>query len=102
MTGFYRTGKCLTGAEDTGTHVVCAEVTEAFLAFSKSRGNDLSTPVPAFDFPGLQPGDKWCLCASRWLEAYEAGVAPPVVLTATHERALEYIPLDVLIMHAAG
>jgi len=102
MTGFYRTGKCLTGAEDTGTHVVCAEVTEAFLAFSKSRGNDLSTPVPAFDFPGLQPGDKWCLCASRWVEAYEAGVAPPVVLTATHERALEYISLDVLIMHAAG
>lgn len=102
MTGFYRTGKCLTGAEDRGTHVVCAEMTEAFLAFSKSRGNDLSTPLPAYDFPGLKPGDKWCLCASRWVEAYEAGLAPPLVLTATHERALEYISLDVLILYAAG
>ena len=102
ITGFYRTGKCLTGAEDRGTHVVCAEMTEVFLSFTKSRGNDLSTPIPDYGFPGLQPGDKWCLCASRWVEAYEAGVAPPIVLTATHERALEYISLDTLILHAAG
>ena len=102
MTGYYRTGKCLTGAEDRGTHVVCAEMTEAFLSFTKSRGNDLSTPIPEYGFPGLKPDDKWCLCASRWMEAYEAGVAPPIVLTATHERALEYISLDILILHAAG
>ncbi len=93
MTGFYRTGCCETGPEDQGAHVVCVEVTADFLAFSKSRGNDLSTPLPAFGFPGLKPGDRWCLCAARWQEALDAGKAPRVVLTATHERALEQIAL---------
>jgi uncharacterized protein len=93
MTGFYRTGCCETGPEDLGAHVVCVEVRAAFLAFSKSRGNDLSTPLPAFGFPGLEPGDRWCLCAARWQEALDAGMAPRVVLTATHERALEELAL---------
>ena len=93
MTGFYRTGCCETGPEDRGAHVVCVEVTAGFLEFSKSRGNDLSTPMPAFGFPGLRPGDRWCLCAARWQEALEAGSAPRVVLTATHERALEQVAL---------
>ena len=93
MTGFYRTGCCETGPEDLGAHVVCVEVTAGFLEFSKARGNDLSTPMPAFGFPGLKPGDRWCLCAARWQEALEAGKAPRVVLTATHERALEQIAL---------
>jgi hypothetical protein len=96
MTGFYRDGKCNTGAGDLGAHVVCAQVTEEFLAFSKSRGNDLSTPVPAFNFPGLKPGDRWCLCALRWKEALDAGVAPPVVLSATHASAVEYVSWDEL------
>jgi len=100
MTGFYRDGKCSTGAGDVGSHIVCAQVTEEFLAFTKSRGNDLSTPVPAFDFPGLKPGDRWCLCASRWKEALDAGVAPPVVLSATHALAVEYVSLDELKQHA--
>ncbi|PMB51543.1 hypothetical protein CEN39_14720 [Fischerella thermalis CCMEE 5201] len=100
MTGFYRDGLCSTGAGDVGVHVVCAQVTEEFLAFTKSRGNDLSTPVPAFDFPGLKPGDRWCLCASRWKEALDAGVAPPVVLSATHASAVEYVSLDELKQHA--
>lgn len=100
MTGFYRDGFCSTGANDQGVHVVCAEVTEAFLAFTKSQGNDLSTPAPMYGFPGLKPGDKWCLCASRWKEALDAGVAPPVDLTATHARALEYVTLDELKQHA--
>ncbi len=100
MTGFYRDGVCSTGAGDFGVHVVCAEVTEEFLAFTKSRGNDLSTPVPAFDFPGLKPGDRWCLCASRWKEALDAGVAPPVVLSATHASAVEYVSLNELKQHA--
>ena len=95
MTGFFRTGCCETSPEDLGRHVVCAQVTEEFLAFSKSRGNDLSTP--AFGFPGLQPGDRWCLCAARWKEAYDAGLAPPVHLAATHESALEIIPLETLV-----
>ena len=99
MTGFYRDGYCKTGAEDYGTHVVCAEMTEAFLTFTKSRGNDLSTPIPAYQFPGLKPGDKWCLCALRWKEAYEAGVAPPVVLERTHKKALEFIAIDALKAH---
>ena len=99
LTGYYRDGNCNTGADDVGTHVVCAEMTEAFLTFTKSRGNDLSTPFPAFNFPGLKPGDKWCLCALRWREAYEAGVAPPVVLESTHQKALEYMPLEVLRKH---
>ena len=98
MTGFFRTGRCETGPQDLGAHVVCAEVTEEFLAFSRSRGNDLSTPMPGF--PGLRPGDRWCLCAERWREAFDAGVAPPVVLAATHERALEIVSLDDLMRHA--
>jgi uncharacterized protein len=93
MTGFYRSGCCDTGADDAGVHTVCAVVTEEFLAFSASVGNDLSTPMPAYGFPGLQPGDRWCLCASRWQEAFEAGVAPPVVLEATHARTLEWASL---------
>jgi uncharacterized protein (DUF2237 family) len=93
LTGFYRNGCCETGPEDLGAHVVCVEVTAAFLEFSRSRGNDLSTPLPAFGFPGLKPGDRWCLCAARWQEALDAGMAPRVVLTATHERALEQLSL---------
>jgi uncharacterized protein (DUF2237 family) len=93
MTGFYRTGCCETGPEDPDAHVVCVEVTADFLEFSKSRGNDLSTPMPAFGFPGLKPGDRWCLCAARWQQALAAGHAPRVVLTATHERALEEVAL---------
>ena len=100
MTGFYRDGFCSTGAGDIGAHVVCAQVTAEFLAYTKSRGNDLSTPVPAFNFPGLKPGDRWCLCASRWKEALDDGVAPPVVLAATHASALEYVSLSELKAHA--
>jgi len=100
MTGFYRDGKCNTGADDRGVHVVCAVVTEDFLGYSRSCGNDLITPNPMFGFPGLKPGDKWCLCAARWKEAYEAGVAPPVVLASTHEKALQIVSLDVLEAHA--
>ncbi len=96
MTGFYRDGYCRTGAHDTGRHVVAAMVTEEFLTFTKSRGNDLMTPRPEYDFPGLKPGDRWCLCALRWKEAEEAGAAPPVDLAATHENALEFIPLEIL------
>lgn len=98
-TGFYRTGKCETGPEDVGVHVVCAEMTAEFLSFSKRRGNDLTTPVPAYNFPGLEPGDRWCLCAARWKEAYEAGVAPPVILEATHQRALDVISMEALQTH---
>ena len=94
MTGYYRDGFCNTGADDIGTHVVCAEMTEEFLTYTKSRGNDLSTPMPVYRFPGLKPGDKWCLCALRWREAYYAGYAPPVVLERTHEKALQYIKLE--------
>jgi uncharacterized protein len=93
MTGFFRDGCCDTGREDVGSHTVCAVMTPAFLAFSKSRGNDLSTPMPEFGFPGLKPGDRWCLCAPRWQEAFEAGQAPRVVLRATHEGALSYCSL---------
>lgn len=100
MTGFYRNGLCETGDFDTGRHVVCARVTEEFLNFTKSQGNDLSTPVPAYNFPGLKPGDCWCLCASRWKEALNAGFAPPVVLSATHIKALEYVSLEVLQEHS--
>ncbi|MEH2280578.1 MAG: DUF2237 domain-containing protein [Nostoc sp.] len=100
VTGFYRDGFCRTGGQDFGSHVVCAQVTSEFLEFTKSRGNDLSTPVPDFNFPGLKPGDRWCLCASRWQEALEAGVAPPVILSATHARALEVVSLDELKKHA--
>ena len=94
VTGFYRTGACETGPQDRGAHVVCAQMTEAFLRFTQQQGNDLSTPRPELDFPGLAPGDRWCLCAARWQEAFEAGVAPPVVLAATHEQALETLALE--------
>jgi uncharacterized protein (DUF2237 family) len=100
LTGFFRDGCCRTAGEDVGVHVVCAVMTEAFLAFSVSRGNDLVTPHPAWGFPGLQPGDRWCLCALRWKEALEAGVAPPVVLEATHVSALEFVSIDELRRHA--
>ena len=100
MTGFYRTGCCDTGPEDVGMHTVCVEVTAEFLAFSKARGNDLSTPLPEFGFPGLEPGDRWCLCALRWKEAFEAGQAPRVILQATHEATLEVISLADLKRHA--
>lgn len=100
MTGFYRNGRCDTGPQDLGLHTVCAEMTAEFLAFSRARGNDLTTPVPAFAFPGLKPGDRWCLCAARWKEAYDAGVAPPVVLAATHEATLAVVPLEALKRHA--
>lgn len=102
ITGFYRDGCCNTGPGDLGLHVVCAEMTGEFLAFSKSRGNDLSTPNPAHDFPGLKPGDRWCLCAERWKEAMDAGCAPPVVLEATHMAAIEYVDLAQLKAHALG
>jgi len=100
MTGFYRDGCCRTGAEDFGLHLVCAQVTPAFLAFSKARGNDLTTPAPQYGFPGLKPGDRWCLCVSRWQEALDAGVAPPVVMAATHASTLEYADMQTLKAHA--
>ncbi len=100
MTGFYRTGSCETGPADRGVHVVCAQVTPAFLNYTKAQGNDLSTPAPQFDFPGLKPGDRWCLCASRWQEAFAMGVAPPVVLEATHAAALQSLALADLQQHA--
>ncbi|MEL6350931.1 MAG: DUF2237 domain-containing protein [Cyanobacteria bacterium J06627_28] len=99
MTGFYRDGICQTGPQDRGVHVVCAEMTSAFLSYTKAQGNDLSTPQPAYNFPGLKPGDKWCLCASRWKEAMEDGVAPPVDLAATHKAALQHVTLDDLQRH---
>ena len=99
-TGFYRDGFCNTGSIDLGTHVVCAEMTKEFLDYTKSKGNDLSTPNPIYDFPGLKPGDCWCLCALRWKEAYEAGVAPKVKLEATHDKALEYLTMNQLIEKA--
>lgn len=101
MTGWYRDGSCRTDAQDRGLHTVCCVVNEAFLSYSKAQGNDLSTPVPAFDFPGLKPGDHWCVCAPRWLEAYEDGMAPPVRLAATEQSTLQVIPLEVLRQHAA-
>lgn len=97
LTGFYRNGCCDTGVEDLGSHTVCVVLTAEFLAFSKSRGNDLSTPRPEFRFAGLKPGDRWCLCASRWREAYEAGAAPKVVLAATHREALLQAPLETFL-----
>ena len=100
LTGFYRTGCCETGTEDQGSHTVCVVVSEEFLAFSRAAGNDLSTPMPEYGFPGLQPGDHWCLCAPRWQEALEAGVAPPVILEATHEGALEWTGIEDLRAHA--
>jgi uncharacterized protein len=98
MTGFFRSGCCETSDEDLGSHTVCTQVTAEFLEFSKKRGNDLSTPRPGF--PGLRPGDRWCVCAARWKEAHDAGVAPPVVLAATHELACEVVPRQALLAHA--
>lgn len=102
MTGFFRDGCCNTGRDDEGMHLVCAEMTEQFLAFSKSRGNDLSTPMPHYDFPGLMEGDRWCLCVLRWKEAYDAGMAPKVNLRATHISTLEFVDLDVLKEYATS
>jgi uncharacterized protein len=100
-TGFFRDGCCRTGADDVGLHLVCTRVTKEFLAFSKAHGNDLSTPVPEWDFPGLHPGDQWCVCVERWKEAYEAGVIAPVVLAATHISTLEFVSLEELTQCAA-
>ncbi len=100
MTGFYRNGSCETGPADIGTHVLCAEVTKDFLEFTRSRGNDLMSPSPHGGFPGLKPGDRWCLCVSRWKEALDAGLAPPVILPATHEATLKYVSLEDLKKHA--
>jgi len=100
LTGFYRDGCCNTGPDDVGLHVVCAHVTDEFLDFSRAHGNDLATPAPMLSFPGLKPGDQWCMCAARWKEALDAGVAPPVVLAATHEAALEVVSLEDLKRHA--
>lgn len=101
MTGFFRNGCCDTHPQDVGSHTVCVIATDGFLLFSKSRGNDLSTPMPEYRFPGLSAGDQWCLCAARWLEAYEAGCAPKVLLESTHEKALDIIPLTALEEYAA-
>ena len=100
MTGFFRDGCCNTDENDFGSHTVCAVLTDEFLSFSRSRGNDLSTPRPEFDFPGLRAGDRWCLCAARWREAYEAGQAPRVVLVSTHEAALRYASIEAFQKHA--
>jgi hypothetical protein len=99
-TGFTRSGSCETGPEDLGSHTICVKLTREFLDFSRAQGNDLTTPVPDFGFPGLKPGDRWCLCALRWQEALQAGVAPRVMLRATHERALEAVALADLKAHA--
>ena len=100
MTGYFRDGLCRTISEDRGTHTVCAIMTNDFLAFSALQGNDLITPMPYYEFPGLKEGDKWCLCASRWVEAEKAGKAPKVILEATHEKTLEHTTIDTLIKHA--
>jgi uncharacterized protein (DUF2237 family) len=100
ITGFFRDGCCNTCDEDQGSHTVCVQLTREFLEYSRFRGNDLSTPMPDFGFPGLSAGDSWCLCAARWLEAYEQDMAPPVYLIRTHKRALEIVPLDKLKQHA--
>ena len=100
--GYFRDGFCRTNEYDVGRHIVCAEVTEEFLTFTKTQGNDLSTPRPEWQFPGLKPGDRWCLCALRWKEALEAGFAPPVILAATHIKALEFVSFDDLQQYAIG
>lgn len=102
MTGFFRDGACDTCAADAGSHTVCAVMTAEFLAFSKYVGNDLSTPRPEYQFPGLKPGDQWCLCAGRFMQAADEGVAPKVHLEGTHQRALEIVPMDILEAHAIG
>jgi uncharacterized protein (DUF2237 family) len=100
MTGYFRDGLCRTISEDTGTHTVCAVMHADFLKFTASRGNDLTTPIPFYQFPGLSEGDKWCLCVTRWLEAEKAGKAPKLILEATHEKTLKYAPLDLLVKYA--
>ena len=102
LTGWFRDGHCNTCAEDTGSHTVCVRVTDEFLAWSRYLGNDLTTPAPQYGFPGLKDGDQWCLCASRFLQAHDEGVAPRVVLEATHARALEVVPLEILRKYAAS
>jgi len=96
LTGYYRDGFCNTDASDYGTHTVCAIMTKAFLDYTATKGNDLSTPKPVYNFPGLKPGDKWCLCALRWFEAYKANVAPKLILEACHQKTLEFVPLEIL------
>lgn len=100
VTGFYRDGSCTSGPDDLGLHTVCAVVTAEFLEHQRAAGNDLVTPRPEYDFPGLRPGDRWCVVAARWLQSYDAGVAAPVVLAATNERTLEVVPLEALRLHA--
>ena len=102
LTGYYRDGCCSTDEHDHGSHVICAKVTKEFLTFSRQKGNDLSTPVPEYRFAGLKPGDRWCLCALRWKQAFDAGVAPHVVLESTHAKALEFVTLAQLHAHALG
>lgn len=102
VTGFYRDGYCQTGQGDYGLHLVCAVMTDEFLNFSKEKGNDLMTPIPDYDFPGLKEGDQWCLCARRWTEALEAGKAPSVILEATHIKMLEFVEIEVLKKYAVG
>ena len=100
LTGFYRDGCCKTGPDDAGVHTICCVVNEVFLQTSARQGNDLSTPMPQFGFPGLKPGDRWCVCATRWLEAQRAGAGCPVVLEATHEATLDYVPFELLLQYA--
>ena len=100
-TGFFRDGCCNTSASDLGSHTVCIEVTREFLEYSRFKGNDLSTPIPEYEFPGLKPGDRWCLCAARWLEAYQQGMAPRVFLARSHRKALDTVPLELLRQFAA-
>ena len=100
ITGFERDGFCHTGSRDRGVHVVCAQMTEAFLSYTRSQGNDLSSPAPRYGFPGLKPGDRWCLCASRWMQAVKVGVAPPIKLESTEAKALRYAPLSLLQSYA--
>lgn len=100
LTGFYRDGCCHTGDDDHGKHTVCAVLTDEFLVFSRSRGNDLSSPAPEYGFPGLKAGDRWCLCALRWVEAWQEGAAPLIILEATHEKTLDYVPMKVLVQYA--
>lgn len=102
LTGFYRDGCCNTGSEDRGLHLVCVELSAAFLAFSQQRGNDLSTPHPEYQFPGLKPGERWCLCVERWVEAHQAGAAPGIVLESTNELCLEWVDLAVLQAYAVS
>ena len=102
LTGFFRNGSCDTCADDAGCHTVCVEVTAEFLEHSRAAGNDLSTPHPEFEFPGLRPGDRWCVCAARWLELLEVGVSAPIALAATHQRTLEIVPLELLQLHATA